>query len=450
MLDCYSWGTVERISPEAPIPVLRLLREEYRLGGAGNVVKNLLTLDCKVSVAGLVGEDVHGDRILNLLTEEGVSIEGVQREPDYPSVLKHRMIAGHTHLLRLDHDPPKNYQWTNTTHLLYWLKEELPHHEALVVSDYHKGALSAEVLQQVIAWANDLQIPVVVDPRNDGDYGIYRGCDLIKPNRKEASLASGIEVDTVKGALKAAQHLQDKFGVGTVALSLDKDGLLLFQNKENFRLFEAEALEVFDVVGAGDMVVSVLGMLLAEKVPVEIAAYWAQLAAAMEIQHVGVVSFERSEIRQRFVFGHSSAKIVTPHRLLQQLRTQPQHPLVLTNGYFDQLSSGHLKFLSQLRQLKGFNVVAINSDASILRQKGHPPLLDEWERARLLATLDAVDRVIIFDEDDCSELLRRLRPHIVVKGERYQTRELREASVLAEIGARLEFFPEYALGHGNP
>ena len=212
-----------------------------------------------------------------------------------------------------------------------------------------------------------------------------------------------------------------------------------------FIFFGTEALEVFDVVGAGDMVISILAMLISSNATPSISAHWAQIAAAMEIQHVGVVSFEREEIRKRFVYGHTSTKIVSLKRLQQELALKDESSLVITNGYFDKLSSTHLKFLGQLREFKGFTVVAINSDASIQRKKGEPPLLDEMERARLLASLQSIDRVIIFEEDDCCKIFRCLMPKIVVKGTRYQHKQIEESKVIEEIGARVEFLPEYSL-----
>ncbi len=445
MIDRYSWGTVDRISPEAPIPVLKLAREEERLGGAGNVVMNLKTLGCNVTVSGLIGKDSIGNQVLEILAKEGFDPKGVQQECDFSTILKHRMIAGHNHLLRLDHDSPSDYQYLNYADLLGWLESMLPSQQALVISDYNKGTLHPSLLKSVIQISNSLHIPVLVDPRNHGDYQVYEGCSWIKPNRKEASAASGISIKDQESALAAAGLLQQKLNGAIVALSLDKDGLLLFQSSEEFIFFGTEALEVFDVVGAGDMVISILAMLISSNATPSISAHWAQIAAAMEIQHVGVVSFEREEIRKRFVYGHTSTKIVSLKRLQQELALKDESSLVITNGYFDKLSSTHLKFLGQLREFKGFTVVAINSDASIQRKKGEPPLLDEMERARLLASLQSIDRVLIFEEDDCCKIFRCLMPKIVVKGTRYQHKQIEESKVIEEIGARVEFLPEYSL-----
>ena len=226
-----------------------------------------------------------------------------------------------------------------------------------------------------------------------------------------------------------------------LVISLDQDGLLLFSSPEDYHFLEAETQEVFDVVGAGDMVSSILTFMLAGQANIEQAAYWAQLAASLEIQHVGVVSFSKNELLHRFDYGETSSKIMTTEKLLSTL---PQKlPIVFTNGYFDEISAGHLKFLHQLKTLKGFNVVAINSDRSIAKQKGQPPLLNEQERALLLSTIEAVDRIIIFDDPDASNLIRNIRPAIVVKGERFRKQQLPEQKAIQKTGAQLEYFPKY-------
>ncbi|MEC7423481.1 MAG: adenylyltransferase/cytidyltransferase family protein, partial [SAR324 cluster bacterium] len=191
-----------------------------------------------------------------------------------------------------------------------------------------------------------------------------------------------------------------------------------------------------------DMLISVLAFLMAGKASIEQAGYWAQLAAGMAIQHVGVVSFSRAELLHRFDYGETSGKIMT----LEQLRRSLPHqelPLVFTNGYFDDVSAGHLKFLHQLKTLKGFNVVAINSDRSITKQKGAAPLLNERERALLLSAIESINRVIIFDDIDASHLIRTLRPEMIVKGEHYRNQSLPEQEAIDEVGASIEFFPEY-------
>ena len=440
MLDYYSWGKVDRISPEAPIPVMRVLREDRRLGGAGNVVMNLTTLGAEVFVCGVTGKDETGEYILKLLAETGVDHSGVITSENYKSCLKHRMIAGQTHLLRMDIDPDPE-KLVPQKQLTDYLEQTIPKSHAVIVSDYGKGLLSTESLKTIAACGKKHGVPIVGDPRRTTNYCIYQDFTLIKPNRKETEAAVGFALKDQNDVLKAAEQLKAEVNVEYLVISLDRDGLLLFHNPEDYNFLKAETQEVFDVVGAGDMVSSMLTFMLAGQAKIEQAAYWAQLAASMEIQHVGVVSFTKNELLQRFDYGETSTKIVTHEKLYRNL---PQEiPVVFTNGYFDDISAGHLKFLHQLNTLKGFNVVAINSDRSIAKQKGHPPLLNERERALLLSAIEAVDRVIIFDDADASSLIRNIRPTIVVKGKHFEKQLLPEQEAIRESGAKLEYFPEY-------
>ena len=440
MLDHYSWGEVNRISPEAPIPIMRVLQEDQRLGGAGNVVVNLSALGAEVLVCGVTGKDEIGDRIRKLLAENEVDPSGVIVSENYKSCLKHRMIAGQTHLLRMDIDPDPDIL-APQKQLINFLEQRIPSCDAVVVSDYGKGLLSSVTLKAIAACGKKHRIPIVGDPRRTKSYSIYQDFTLIKPNRKETEAAVGFALKDQNDALKAAEQLKTEVKLEYLVISLDQDGLLLFRSPEDYHFLEAETQEVFDVVGAGDMVSSILTFMLAGQANIEQAAYWAQLAASLEIQHVGVVSFSKNELLHRFDYGETSSKIMTTEKLLSTL---PQElPIVFTNGYFDEISAGHLKFLHQLKTLKGFNVVAINSDRSIAKQKGQPPLLNERERALLLSTIEAVDRIIIFDDPDAGNLIRNIRPAIVVKGERFRKQQLPEQEAIQKTGAQLEYFPKY-------
>ncbi|MEE2599507.1 MAG: PfkB family carbohydrate kinase [SAR324 cluster bacterium] len=440
MLDHYSWGEVKRVSPEAPIPIMRVLREDQRLGGAGNVVMNLSALGAEVIVCGVTGNDETGNTIRKLLSENGVDDSGVIVADNYKSCLKHRMIAGHTHLLRMDVDPDPDFKFTQKQ-LINYLEKSIPNCDAVIVSDYGKGLLSSATLKAISACGKKNNIPVVGDPRNTTNYKIYQNFTLIKPNRKEAEAAAGFKFKDQNDILKAAKILKTELKVKYLIISLDKDGLLLFSSPQDYHFVAAETQEVFDVVGAGDIVSSVLTFMLAGKAKIEQAVYWAQLAASMEIQHVGVVAFSKNELLQRFDIGETSDKIMTPEQLYLSL--PKEKPVIFTNGFFDEISAGHLKFLHQLKTLKGFNVVAINSDRSITMQKGKPPLLNERERAVLLSAIEAVDRVVIFDEQDASSLIRSIQPKTVVKGIHFRKKILPEKNAILETGAKLKYFPEY-------
>ena len=441
MLDRYSWGKVHRISPEAPIPVLQVAQDDQRLGGAGNVMMNLSALGAEVLACGVTGKDEAGEIVLGLLQEQEIDTSGVSQHQDYTTVLKHRMIAGHTHLLRMDVDPPPESE-VPQEELIDYLKKTVPKVDAVLVSDYGKGLLGNSVLRNIAVMGKTHNIPVLCDPRRNTNYEIYQDFTLIKPNRSETEAAVGFTLTDQDSILKAAQKLKNELDLEYVVISLDQDGMLLYHQADDYQFLNPETQEVFDVVGAGDMLISVLAFLMAGKASIEQAGYWAQLAAGMAIQHVGVVSFSRAELLHRFDYGETSGKIMTLEQLSRSLPHQDL-PLVFTNGYFDDISAGHLKFLHQLKTLKGFNVVAINSDRIITQQKGAAPLLNERERALLLSAIESINRVIIFDDIDASHLIRSLRPEMIVKGEHYRNQSLPEQDAIDEVGASIEFFPEY-------
>ncbi|MBF0279806.1 MAG: bifunctional heptose 7-phosphate kinase/heptose 1-phosphate adenyltransferase [SAR324 cluster bacterium] len=442
MLDRYTWGNVSRISPEAPIPVLRVRREENRLGGAANAMCNLVALGAKVTACGVLGQDSDAEIVRGLFRENKIENDGVFQQKNLTTILKHRMIAGSHHLLRMDFDPSADWEMTQETQIIEFLKKNIPSVELILVSDYGKGVLTPNILETIRSLAKKHEIPTIVDPKKNADYQIYRDFTLIKPNRREIAAAVERPIPDVESACRAAEQIQKKFNFKYVTVSLDRDGLLLYQNPLKYTHFESEAQEVFDVVGAGDMVISVLAFLMAGNIQIEHAATWANLAAGMEIMHVGVTSFTKSDLLQKLDLGLGSNKVTSLDILLTYLKQQTL-PVVFTNGYFDNISAAHLKFLQQMQQFKGVRVVAINSDRSIEKQKGLPPVLNEKERASILASIEVIDWVIVFDELNANHLIQKLKPSIVVKGEPHQQQQLAEQEVIDAVGAAVHYLPEY-------
>ena len=442
MLDHYSWGRVDRISPEAPIPVMNVLREDHRLGGAGNVVNNLSALGAEVIVCGVIGKDETGNTIKKLLMEKCKNNSGLFIYENYKSCLKHRMIAGQNHLLRMDIDPDPETQFPEED-IIKYIEETIPTCDAVIVSDYGKGLLSSSTLEAIALCGKKNNIPVIGDPKSTTNYKIYNDFTLIKPNRREAEAAVGFKIKKKNDILRAAKIIKSKVKLKYLIISLDHDGMLLYKDPKEYEFLAAETQEVFDVVGAGDAVSSMLTFMLAGKAEIEKATYWAQIAASMVIQHVGVVSFSKSDLLQRSDIGETYSKIVTPDQLYLSL--PQEQSIVFTNGFFDEISIGHLKFLHQLKTLKGFNIVAINSDSSIAKQKGKSPLLNERERALLLSAIESVNRVVIFDDYDASSLIRNIRPKIIVKGENFRKKKLPEKEAILEINAEIKYFPEYQI-----
>lgn len=442
MLDQYSWGEVGRISPEAPIPVVKVGREEFRLGGAASVINNLKALGCEPLAVGLLGDDEPGRRFLKIYQNSGLDPSGLVVSADLPTIVKIRVLTRQQQMIRLDYEsgetPPEAARQELKSRVLAAMDQV----QAVVLSDYAKGVLDQDLVQTCITEAKKRGLPIVADPGKGVAIETYRGITSIKPNRLEAEAAVGMKITDQPQMLAAAAKLQEKVDADFLSLSLDKDGLLYYKDAQNWQLYPTEVREVFDVTGAGDMVVSLIAVVLAAGGGPELAFPLANLGAELEIGHMGVVPLPWSDLLARIETGVAHSKVTSLAFLLSE-QTKEEAPLVFTNGYFDQISAGHLRFLLEAGKIPGRLVVAINSDACIERQKGSRPLLSEMDRARLLASLENVHRVLVFDQADASELIRQLKPQTVVKGENFKGSALPEQAAIEAVGAQVEYVPQF-------
>jgi D-beta-D-heptose 7-phosphate kinase/D-beta-D-heptose 1-phosphate adenosyltransferase len=441
ILDQYIWGEVERISPEAPIPILKVTTEEVRVGGAASVVANVHALECTVTPIGLLGEDEAGEKIISLLTEMGITTDRLIVTKRFQTITKKRVLTKQQQLVRIDYESSTHELPDFSSTLLTQIKIALKEADGIIISDYAKGTLNPRVIKETITEANKLKIPIICDPGKGVDISYYKGVTTIKPNRLETEQTTGIKLTNQSNILQAAQKLQEMCQSQFLSLSLDKDGILLYRNRDNYQFIKTEAKEVYDVTGAGDMVTSLLGVLLADGVEAEVAVQLANIAAELEISHLGVVPIPWNDIKNYLEQDSLSQKIV-PLNLLQDTLIRDT-PLIFTNGYFDKLSAGHLRFLIEIAQIKGKLIVAINSDKSIFKVKGSYPLLNQHERARLLASLENVYRIIIFEDLDASHLIEMLRPNIVVKGENFKHQEIPELSAIKKVKAKIRYIEQF-------
>ncbi len=430
ILDEYVWGEVDRISPEAPIPVLRVNRREVRVGGAGSVVMNLLRLGAEVRFLSTVGEDERGELVLGLLRSAGCETAGVLPLPGRRTIVKTRHLGYVQHadravqqMLRVDEEDLQPPGPRALERLLEVYRREAGDASAVLVSDYRKGLLEPAFLGALIDGAGGA--PVLVDPARVDDFRIYRGARLICPNRYETSRASGLPVGSVEESGPAAAKLIRECGFREVAVTLDREGIYLERAGGGGKHFPTAANVVADVAGAGDMVLSVLGLVIGGGGDLEDAVRLANVAAGIEIRRVGVVAVAREEILAELRFqGHPvSMKLKTLEELVplvRDLRARGRS-VVFTNGCFDLLHFGHHHLLNQARRLGDCLIVAVNGDSSIRRLKGPDrPINDEEERVMMLSGLEAVDYVVLFEEDTPMRLLDVLRPEVLVKGGEYQ------------------------------
>ncbi len=444
MLDKYVWGEVERISPEAPVPVLRTARQSQHPGGAANVAMNLVGLGACVTLMGFGGGDDDQHTLETLLAEAGVNVSLVVC-PGVPTTSKLRVLAGHQQLLRLDSDPRCADFNGFSDALLQNVLVELPEASVVVLSDYAKGVLSERVCRSIISEARRLRIPVVVDPKAS-DFTRYRGATTICPNAKELAGVTGEAPGDLKWLLNAGQKIVAALNLQYMLVTLSEKGIAILRQDSRTHV-PAAARQVFDVSGAGDTVVAVVAASIAARMPAEVAVQLANLAAGIVIGKLGTVPIDREELLGVLAQESESdgeEKVLPLEALRARVAGWRSRGLrvALTNGCFDLLHVGHISLLEQARRMGDRLIVAVNSDRSVRGLKGlRRPLVREQERALVLAALAAVDAVVIFDETTPLRLIEALRPDVLVKGGDYSANQVVGATEVQSWGGRIELVP---------
>ncbi len=441
MLDEYLWGKTERISPEAPVQVVDIMNEDLRLGGAGNVINNLVTLGCRVHVAGVLGNGQDGDLLRGMLEEKQVDTAGLLFDPLRKTSRKTRILASHQQMMRIDRETREPISAEQEQALSDYVRENADRFDVILISDYLKGVLTEGLLQQIISIGKDRGLPVVIDPKGN-DYRKYRGATLLTPNRKETEVASRVAITDQESLRLAGRTLLESLDLETLVVTRSEEGISIFFRDGREVHLPTEAREVYDVTGAGDTVLSMIGVGLACGLAIDDAARMANLAAGIAVSKVGTSTVGVDEIREVFAhqFLEGDAKIKRRDILQRILETERQRgkTIVFTNGCFDLLHVGHVKYLQQARRLGDLLVLGLNSDASIRRLKGpNRPLIGEQERAHILAALTCIDYVVIFDEDTPIELIRLLQPHILVKGGDYTPETVVGRDLVESYGGRV-------------
>lgn len=441
MLDRYVYGDVARVSPEAPTVVLAARREDITPGGAGNVALNLTGLGARCVLVSAVGEDEPGRTLAERLARERRVEPRFVLDASRPTTMKARFVSEQysTHLLRADWEDPRPIKLERENEILARALEALPSCGALILSDYGKGVLTPRVIEELIAAARRAKKPVVVDPKGN-DYRIYRFADLITPNRAEVSRALNRDVRSAEEVAEAAAELCERTDVSAILVTRSEDGMTLVERGEEPVHIPAYRVKVRDVSGAGDTVVAAMAAMLAMGAPLEAAARAANAAAAVVVGKRGTATVTFAELRAMLLppalRAYEEKLAFDPNALDERIREWRRAGLRIgfTNGVFDLLHPGHLKVLAEARAACDRLVVGLNSDVSTRRLKGDSrPIQDEVSRAQMLAALEAVDLVAIFEEDTPLELIRRVRPHVLVKGGDYTKdqvvgREIVEAS----------------------
>lgn len=423
ILDHYVRGTVVRTSPEAPVPVLNVVAEEWLPGGAANVVRNLAALDAQVVFLSLRGDDEEGARLEALLAAEpNVRLE-MAVEPGRPTTLKTRCLALGQQMLRIDREDDSPIPRASAESLAARLPELVAECDGVVVSDYAKGLLSPELVQAAIAAAAAAGKEVVVDPKG-ADYRRYRGATLITPNRKEAAEATGVRINGREGVETAARLLQKMVRGKAVCVTLSNHGVAMFEAGAEDFFQPARAREVFDPTGCGDSLIAAMALSRFAGGTFQQAAEAGNAAGSIVVGRVGVATVSREEIRRELLREEGGSKRVGLRELLEIRRSLARggRRVVFTNGCFDLLNVRHVRLLQQARRHGDALIVALNSDDSVRRLKGEPrPILSLKERVDLLSSLAEVDYVTVYEGDTPEELLEALRPDVLVKGGNVET-----------------------------
>ena len=429
MLDNFVYGEVSRISPEAPAPVIAVAREDVVVGGAGNVARNIASLGARCIFLGVVGDDIAGRTVKSALGDYKRHIKPhLVVDPSRPTTRKLRFVSERhsTHLLRADWELATPIAPKVEAALIKQALAVMPRVGAVVISDYAKGALTKKVIRAVIDRARKLKKPVVVDPKGM-DFSIYRGATIITPNRKELADATRQAAGSNAEVAAAAATLAQAVGSKAVLVTLSEDGMALHVRGAAPVHVPAYPVKVRDVSGAGDTVVAVLSVMLAMGTDFEAAMRAANAAASVVIGKRGTATVSSAELRARILPAATLApeeKIVFDWReLVEPLAAWRSQGLRIgfTNGVFDLLHPGHVKVLAQARATCDRLVVGLNSDASVKRLKGKDrPIQSEHARAEVLAALEAVDLVAVFEQNTPLELIKRVRPTVLVKGGDYR------------------------------
>lgn len=441
MLDEYVMGAVERISPEAPVPVVRVRDTEHRLGGAANVARQVATLGAKVSLAGVIGQDATGDDFLRLCEASNIDTRAVVRVPERRTTRKLRVLGHSQQLLRLDWEDAQPCAPQATVRMISKLAEG-PRPDAIILSDYAKGVLTPETIASVTALRGEG--PVVVDPKHK-DFTRYRGATTITPNLRELEAAAGqtLDADDSAAIAAAARPLAQAAGLEAMVVTLGDRGMLVVPVVGQDTAVPAIQRAVYDVTGAGDTAISVLTLSLAASASLLSAAQLANAAAGVSVGQIGAVAVDAPSIRDA-LSARPDGKILGRADLVTRAATwrMAGKRIVFTNGCYDLLHAGHLSLLSQAAKLGDILVLAINSDASVRRLKGpERPLVPQEDRAAVLAALGFVDAVTIFDEDTPLEVLQAVRPHVLVKGGDYKIEQVVGRELMEASGGRVVLVP---------
>lgn len=435
MLDRYWHGPTSRISPEAPVPVVKITDIEERAGGAGNVALNIASLGGNVDILGLVGNDEPAQALQSMLTQAGATCS-FQQIDSLPTITKLRILSRNQQLIRLDFEESFGDQDTSELQNTYF--EKVANAGAVILSDYDKGALTDP--QSLIKAAREANTPVLVDPKGT-DFSIYKGATLITPNLSEFEAVVGECIDEADLVKKGLQLIDD-VDLQALLVTRSEKGMTLLQKGQAPLHLPAHAREVYDVTGAGDTVISVLASALASGSSIENATRLSNIASGIVVGKLGTATVNLAELR-RAVLAETATEsdVLSEEQMMLTIEDARAHgeSIVLTNGCFDILHPGHVAYLKQARKLGDRLIVAVNSDASVSRLKGpERPINHLQHRMEVLAGLESVDWVVAFEEDTPERIISKLLPDLLVKGGDYKAEDVAGGTQVINNGGAVQ------------
>lgn len=439
MLDRFVYGRVDRVSAEAPIPILHVGTQRAMLGGVGNVGRNVVALGARAVLIAVTGDDPAASEIAELAGFEALLTSRMIAEPGRQSTVKTRYIAEGQQLLRIDDEATVAISHETARRVTTAIRTELHEADVVVLSDYMKGVLTDDVLALVITEARAAGVPVIADPKRH-DFGIYSGVTILKPNQAELAAAVRLPCGDDAEVEACARRVMDDCGIGAVLVSRSAQGMSLVQRDAKARHLAAKPLGVFDVSGAGDTVVATVAVALAAGAELDVAAELANVAGGIVVSKVGTAVVGREELAAGLLaveVPSPETKVVSAEAAVVEIESWRERgqKVGFTNGCFDLLHPGHVSLLSEARAACDRLIVALNSDESVKRLKGEDrPVQPEHARAIVLASLGMVDMVVVFSEDNPIALLELLKPDVLIKGGDYTIDEIVGAEVVRAYG----------------
>lgn len=437
ILDRYISGEVSRISPEAPIPVLRVQKERTVLGGAANVAGNVRGYHVPTYLAGVVGQDAYGTDILRMLRERDIRYVGVVSE-DRKTTIKSRVIAMSQQIVRVDQEDTCAVPEEESGRLLAGIAAVIDQIAVVVLSDYNKGICTENFCVGLLSMCHDHNVRVIVDPKST-DWTKYRGAALITPNFQEFKAALGRDIDNTESAIQeAASKLLHRYGLKKILVTRSQYGMTLTRIDDKPLTYQTVSQEVYDVSGAGDTVIGTVAALLSKGLSYERAIEVSNYAAGLAVSKAGTYTVTMEEVSD-YMHQRGSGyqtKIIARDKITEVIGEWKKQgeKIVFTNGCFDILHAGHIAYLTMARMLGSKLIVGVNADASVRRLKGDGrPVNSQEARVELLAALQCVDAVTVFEEDTPEELVRAIMPDYLVKGGDYKIEEVAGRQYAAEV-----------------